>query len=179
MIKLPVQRETIRQSLQEHALSRISLVRQEARLNRLHGLRLNVVAAELGAEHVEVVKSLLPTDQVGVGNRIGRTREQIGQPHLVAHIRRQDIQRQVKGTGYLLENDVKEFVLGGLITRGAPCLSDFECPLHAFLPVTWEKEEFLVAIEGIGARLGWRKLHGHGFTGAHIPFDRDPGCLIP
>jgi hypothetical protein len=54
------------------------------------------VARELGSKHVEVLKTLVSPDQVGIGNSVGRPREQVGQPHLVADIRREDIQRQVK-----------------------------------------------------------------------------------
>jgi hypothetical protein len=71
-------------------------VREKGRLNRLDGLRLDSVACELSAKHVQILKALLTPDQVGVGDRIGRPRKQISQAHLVAHIRRKDIQRQVK-----------------------------------------------------------------------------------
>ncbi len=146
----------------------------ERRLDRLHIRSPRIGSSELRPKFAEISKPLFAIDQIRIGDSVGSTREEIGQSHLVTHIPRQHVEGQVKRPGNLLEDAVKEFVSCGVDRRGATFLSDFQCAFHAFLLVAWEEQQFLVAIEGIGAGFCGRELYGDGSARPHISLDRQP-----
>ena len=90
----------------------------ERRLYSLDLFSLHTVYGELRPKLVEVLKALFTPDEIGIGNRIGGAREEIGQAHLIAHIRRQYREGQVKRPGNLLENAAQQFVFCGVDRRG-------------------------------------------------------------
>ena len=108
--KILIQPETIFQPLQQNAFPRILLVRNQRGLNFSHRVPVNGVRLELRPELTQVFQALRSVDQVGVGNGIRCTRKQIRQTHLVAHAVRQDVEREIKRTGNLLQNTVQEFM---------------------------------------------------------------------
>ncbi len=89
-------------------------MRNQRGLNLPYGCPINPGGCELRTEQIEVFQALRAVDQIRIRDRIGRARKKIRQPHLVAHAKRQYIQREIKRTGNLLENVVQEFVCYGI-----------------------------------------------------------------
>ena len=147
-------------------------MRNQCGLDRMHVPPRYRAGTELRSKLVEIAESLLAADQVGIGNRVGGTREEIGQPHLVAYRRRQHVEGQIKRPGNLLEDTVEQFVSCGVDSRGATFLSNFQHTFHALFPMTRKEQELLVAIEGIETGLPHGKLHRDRPARGHISFNR-------
>lgn len=147
-------------------------MRNQADLNCVHVTPRRSAGTELRSKLGEIAEALFAADQIGIGNRVGGTREEIGQPHLVAYRRRQHVEGQIKRPGNLLEDAVKQFVSCGVDSRGATFLSNFQHTFHPLLPMTRKEQELLVAIEGIPTGRLHRKLHCDRTARGHIPFDR-------
>lgn len=62
-----------------------------------------MIADELGFELPEVLESSRTLDQLGIGDGIGRTREEIGQTDLIPHVRRHHDQRRIEQPRHTLE----------------------------------------------------------------------------
>jgi len=137
-------------------------MRNQCGLNSLYIPPCNRAGCELRPKLVEIVEPLLAADEIGISNRVGSPREEIGQPHLVAHSRRQHVEGQIKRPGNLLEDTVEQFVSCGVDSRGATFLSYFQYAFHALFLMTGKEQELLVAIEGVATGLLHRELHGHG-----------------
>ena len=147
-------------------------MRNQGGLNRVQVTPRRSAGTELHSKLGEIAESLLAVDQIGIGNRVGGTRKQVGQAHLVAHRRRQHVEGQIERPGNLPEDAVKQFVSCGVDSRGATFLSNFQHTFHALLPMTRKEQELLVAIEGIPTGLPHGKLHCDRTARGHISFDR-------
>lgn len=99
-------------------------MRNQRRLNLAHRSPIDRRARKLRPEQIEIFQALRAIDEIGIGNRVRRTRKKIRQAHLVTHTNWQYIQREIKRTGDLLENVVEEFVCYGISTQqGIPKLT--------------------------------------------------------
>jgi hypothetical protein len=121
----------------------------------------------LGFQLTEVIESSRPIDQPGIGNGVGRSREEIGQTHLVPHVRRHHGEGRIEQAGHALEEIAQKGPFRTMGTRDATYLvrrdcrrpsqpnasADFQLAFHAFVPMTRQRPEPLIAINGEGAGL--------------------------
>jgi hypothetical protein len=83
-------------------------------LDRPNFFPVDVVFSELGPEQFEEQQTLSAVDQIRIRNRVGRAREEVGQPHLISHRGGQNDESQVKRPGDVFENVAQQRLLGGM-----------------------------------------------------------------
>ena len=83
----------------------------------------HLIADELGFQLAEVIESSRAVDQLRIGDRIGRSGEQIGQTHLVPHVRWHHDQRGVEQAGHALEEIAQEGPFRTMSTRDTTYLA--------------------------------------------------------
>ena len=92
-------------------------MRNKRCLNLLDGFPVDLGICELRGELIKVSQALRAIEQIRIGDGIRCAREEIRQPHLVAHANRQHVQREIKRTGNLLEDIVQELMCNRVSTQ--------------------------------------------------------------
>jgi hypothetical protein len=131
----------------------------------------------MASQLLEKLQPLRALDHVRIGDRIGSAGKEIGQADRIPDIGRHDGQRQVEGTGNLLQNIAQQRAPGGTGLRG-DTLSDFETAFHSLFPVTGTKGKLSITIKEVCAGLGRRKPHPGGFAVTDVLFDGDASVRL-
>ena len=114
--------EALIQSFEQLPFSRILLDRANGLLDFADLTERHLIADELGFQLAEVIESSRPIDQLGIGNGIGRSREEIGQTHLVPHVRRHHGESRIEQAGHALEEIAQKGPFRTVSTRDATFL---------------------------------------------------------
>lgn len=84
------------QTLQQGTFSGAGLMRDQCRLNFPDGIPIRDLSSELGLEFFEQREATIAFDDIGVGNRICRSSEEIGETDLFSNRLWNDREREIK-----------------------------------------------------------------------------------
>ena len=103
-----IETETVLQPRDERGFAGILLARNQCGLDGSDFLPVNAILGKLGPELLEEQQPPTPVNQLRVGDRVGCSREQVGQPHLVPDTAGHHDQGQIERARDLLEDRTEQ-----------------------------------------------------------------------